>query len=160
MKEEVYLRPLTVEDAAVSWRWRNDDDIWKYTASRPTVLVTEDMEREWATQAISDHTRVNFAICLKQSKRYIGNIYLVNITECKAELGIFIGDKLCRGKGYAQQAIAQLGKIARNNLGITEILIGVNKDNIPALITYLKSGGRFIGPDSWLQLSMELHNGE
>ena len=155
MHEEVYLRPLTVEDAAVSWRWRNDADLWRFTASRPNVVVNEEIERSWATNVISDPSRLNFAICLKPSNRYIGNVYLVNIKNGVGELGIFIGEKGCHGKGYAQAALSLLKKAAADH-GIKTIRIGVNKDNLAALVVYLKAGGRIETAQDWINLTIDL----
>ena len=142
-KESVYLRPLCVDDASVSFRWRNDPDIWRYTGNRPNVVVTEEMEREWAKKVIADKTRANFAICLSPSNRYIGNIYLVNINGCSAELGIFIGEQDCWGRGYGKDALGLLRQIAVGDLGLEEILIDVDLDNIPAVLTYLRNGAHF-----------------
>ena len=154
--EKVYLRPLSVVDASTSWRWRNDSQIWMYTASRPDRIVSEKMEREWAEMVIADPSRINFAICLAPSNRYIGNIYLVNIKDGKGELGVFIGDKSCQGKGYARQALELLKSKARKELGICEIVVSVSRDNIPALVTYLKSGARIFDDRQWLNLSIRL----
>ena len=152
MKGEIYLRPLTVEDAAVSWHWRNDTRLWRFTASHPDRFITEEMEKSWATKAIADKTRLNFAICLKSSNRYIGNIYLVNISGPEGELGIFIGDRECHGKGFAQQALSQLKILARDKYGINRIKISVNSGNAAALIAYLKSGAKFGDESQWLKL--------
>lgn len=154
MKEKVYLRPLCVDDAAVSWKWRNDAELWKYTASRPNVFVTEQMEREWAVRVINDSTRKNFAICLAPSDRYIGNIYLINISDGKGELGIFIGERDCHGFGYAKDALNLLKDIAHREFGVEQISIGVNSNNVSALITYLKCGAR-LNVESWLQLRLD-----
>lgn len=154
-KEKVYLRPLTVEDAAVSWRWRNDADLWRFTGSRPNVVVTEIMEREWAAKVIQDPTRINFAICLKPSNRYIGNIYLVDVNGGVGELGIFIGERDCRGKGYGRDAIFLLKQKALSDYGIKSIRINVNKDNTAALVSYLKAGGRVEGAPQWLCLVLD-----
>ena len=155
MKEEVYLRPLTVEDSAISWRWRNDTRLWRFTASHPDRFITEDMEKSWATKAIADKSRLNFAICLTSSNRYIGNVYLVNISGEEGDLGIFIGDKECHGKGFAQQALSKLKTLARDKYGINRIKIGVNPDNLAALIAYLKSGAKFEDGMNWLNLVIE-----
>ena len=152
--ERVYLRPLTVEDAATSWRWRNDKDLWRFTGSRPDVHVTELVEKEWALKATTDETRLNYAICLSPSNRYIGNIYLVNIHDSCGELGVFIGEKNCQGKGYAQQALALLKEAAKRDKGITRIVIEVRPDNTAAMITYLKSGAKFIGLPEWIKLEI------
>ena len=142
MSEEVYLRPLTIDDAAISWRWRNDPSIWRYTGSRPDREVTEEMEREWSAKVIADPSRMNFAICCKADNRYIGNVYIVNMHGEVGELGIFIGESSARGHGYGVQVLRLLKEEAKKR-GVSKILIDVAKDNIPAIIIYLKSGARF-----------------
>ena len=140
MKEEIYLRPLKIEDAAVSWRWRNDPIIWRYTGSRPDKHISEDMERAWAAEAIKDMSRVNYAICLAETDLYIGNIYLTNIKSGCADLGIFIGDRRMWGKGYGWKALELLKGIASKELSISKILIDVDRSNISGIKTYEKCG--------------------
>ena len=156
MREEVYIRPLSVDDAATSWKWRNDSALWRFTGSRPDVSVTEEMERSWAARAVADPTRINFAICLKPSGRYIGNVYLVNVRDGVGELGIFIGERDCHGKGYAQQAISLLKRRAASDFGIKTIRIGVNRDNTAALVSYLKAGGKIEDAQQWINLVIDL----
>lgn len=136
---DVFLRPLREDDAAVSCHWRNNPRIWRYTGSRPDRHITEAMEREWAARAISNPARLNFAICLKSDGTYIGNIYLVDIHGEQGELGIFIGELSAHGHGYGRQAL-ELLKAEAAQRGIRRIIIDVDKDNLPALISYLKSG--------------------
>ena len=153
MNEDIYLRPLMVEDSAISWRWRNDPSIWRYTGSRPDREVTEEMEREWAAKVIADSSRMNFAICCKVDNRYVGNVYIVNIHEEVGELGIFIGELSARGRGYGLQALRLLKQEAKSR-GIDKIVIDVAKDNIAAIIVYLKSGARFIKGSDGARMQM------
>ena len=155
MNEDVYLRPLTVDDAAVSWRWRNDPSIWRYTGSRPDKEVTEEMEREWATKVIADARRINFAICGKADNRYIGNVYIVNIHGEVGELGIFIGESSARGHGYGVQALRLLKEEAKKR-GVNRILIDVAKDNVSAIIVYLKSGAKLPDCSSGERMQMSM----
>lgn len=152
MNDAVYIRPLTVDDAAISYKWRNDAEIWQHTERRPDRLITEQMEREWACRVINDPSRINYAICLKRSNKYIGNIYLVNVKDGRGELGVFIGDKEQWGKGYAQKALHLMKKLAYSEFGVKEISIGVNKDNVSALVTYLKSGAKIQIEGCWIHL--------
>lgn len=136
---DIFLRPLTVEDAAISYRWRNDAELWRYTGSRPTVNITPEMEREWATKAIADPTRANYAICTADGA-YVGNVYLIHLRDGVGELGIFLGERSCHGKGYGAQALEELKRIAKDDLALSSILINVDEKNIPALRTYEKCG--------------------
>lgn len=153
MRQSIYLRPLTVEDASTSYKWRNDVTLWKYTGNRPTCEITEAMECEWATRAIASSERINFAICIEETHEYIGNIYLVIIKDCVGELGVLIGERSHWGKGYAKEALRLLRNIARDEYGIQTIRIGVNPQNTAALMAYLKNGA--IADDGqWLKLSL------
>lgn len=155
---DVYLRPLAVEDAKTSYKWRNDPLIWKFTGNRPDCVVTEEMERVWANKVIADSCRANFAICLKRGDKYIGNIYLIRIDGVRGELGIFIGDRCEHGKGYGHQALELLKAIAKADLGLREIVIAVRRENLPAIAMYVKSGARQIScvNDGWLSYIIDL----
>ena len=157
---EIYLRPLTVEDSATSYKWRNDVDLWKYTGRRPDIVVTEEIERDWAKRVIADPTRANFAICTVDG-RYIGNIYLVNIHGKTGELGIFIGDKGCRGHGYGALAVEALKILVQQERGVSTIMIDVAEDNVAALKTYEKCGavrtdGRRVLPAGRIWMRIDL----
>lgn len=158
MVENIYLRPLQVQDAAISFQWRNDQSIWLYTGKRPDCIVTAAMEEDWARKVLQDSSRVNYAICLKEGDKYIGNIYLVNIKEGRGELGIFIGDKQAHGKGYGKLALNCLKKVAKECLSLREILIRVRNENIPAVKTYLGCGAEEISSDKdgWLTYLIRL----
>lgn len=156
LKQTVYLRPLRVEDAQVSWRWRNDVSLWKYTGSRPNCEVTETMERAWAERVIQDPTRINYAICLSPSNDYIGNIYLVNIHDGIGELGIFIGNRDAHGKGYGTQALKALIEEAKTLHNLKKIRIGVSCENKSAMAVYLKCGGVIVEDAPWSILEVVL----
>lgn len=156
LKQTVYLRPLRVEDAQVSWRWRNDTLLWKHTGSRPNCEVTEVMERAWAERVIQDPTRINFAICLSPSNDYIGNIYLVNIHDGIGEVGMFIGNKDAHGKGYGTQALKALIELAKTQYYMKKIKIGVNRENKPSMAMCLKCGGVIVDDAPWSILEVVL----
>jgi RimJ/RimL family protein N-acetyltransferase len=155
-EQTVYLRPLQVEDAKISWRWRNDASLWTYTGSRPNCEITEAMERDWAERVIQDSSRINFAICLSPSNDYIGNIYLVNIHDGVGELGIFIGNKDAHGKGYGTQALKALGELAKTQYNMKKIKIGVNRENKSAMAIYRKCGGIIVDDAPWATLEINL----
>ncbi len=137
-----YLRPLEVNDAHISWKWRNDPEIWKYTGSHPDIEVTEEIELAWAKKVILDRTRINYAICL-EDHTYVGNIYAVNIKGNVGELGIFIGDKSAWGHGIGKEALSLFKKILKAQYGISELKVSVDLRNTAALRCYLSNGAMF-----------------
>ena len=76
---KVLIRPLQAEDALISYKWRNDPDIWVYTGSRPDREITSDIESEWIKKALSDLSSKRFAILVDDV--YVGNVQLTNISE-------------------------------------------------------------------------------
>ena len=41
---EIYIRPLRIEDALISYKWRNICEIWALTGSRPDIEITPELE--------------------------------------------------------------------------------------------------------------------
>lgn len=140
---DVYLRPLRMEDAKTSWKWRNNPKIWRKTISRPDRLVTEEMELAWAKKVIADPCRRNFAICLSATDRYVGNAYLIDIHDDVAGgSGIFIGEEDCQGRGYGEAAWALLLEEAAA-LGISEVYGAINLINTASVRMSLRNGAHF-----------------
>jgi RimJ/RimL family protein N-acetyltransferase len=138
---EIYLRPLSEKDALKSFHWRNDPDIWRYTGSRPSCLITQEIELEWIRHVLKkEDLSVRFAICVTSNDEYIGNVQLTGIKDLKANFEIFIGNKQYWGFGIASKATAIILDYAGNNLNLNEILIEVNKNNIAAIRVYEKNG--------------------
>ena len=82
----------------------------------------------------------------KKNNKHIGNIKFDNICKknCKAELGILIGNKDYRHQGYAGQVIKIGTDLLFKKLGIKKFYLGVNKNNQSAINVYKKSGFRVI----------------
>lgn len=78
---KVLIRPLRFEDAFISWKWRNDPKVWEHTGSKPNILVTEEIEKQWILEKLEERNSVRFAI--EVDDIYVGNIQLTNIIEKK-----------------------------------------------------------------------------
>ena len=135
---KIFIRPLEEKDAVISWKWRNDPDVWKFTGSRPNIIVTPEIEIDWIQNVLSKLNSKRFAIIV--DKVYVGNIQLTNITELDAEYHIFIGDKSYWGKGIATKATDLLIDYAFTKLKLKLIYLFVKSDNIAAVKVYEKNG--------------------
>ncbi|KQT17873.1 hypothetical protein ASG31_03805 [Chryseobacterium sp. Leaf404] len=143
----ILIRPLEVKDAAVSYKWRNDADIWKYTGSKPTLEITEIIEREWLINTLPDKTKSRFAIIVDGN--YVGNVQLTDIvSEQSAEYHIFLGEKNFWGKGVAAEATYQILTYAKESLRLSEVYLNVKSENTAAIKSYKKSGFKIIDDDS------------
>lgn len=140
MDNFVYIRPLVLSDANVSYRWRNDSEIWRFTEFKPDRYISLETERQWLKDKLENRNERRFAICLKENNQYIGNIQLLNINQGLASFHIFIGEKILWGKGIGQQATKLLLNYAFSQLGLDSVLLEVNQLNISACKTYEKMG--------------------
>jgi RimJ/RimL family protein N-acetyltransferase len=102
MNKEVYIRPLRLEDAQMSYQWRNNPKIWRHTLSKPDRHITVEMEAESLARVLTREDEKRFAIC------YIGNIFYTDIRDGEAQLHILIGEQRFCGKGRAYSAVCQI----------------------------------------------------
>ena len=138
----IFLRALRREDAQISWHWRNDADVWKLTFRQPDRIVTLAMEEEWIDKVLADRNRLNFAICIKETKQYVGNVYLTDIdwVEKSGFQGTFIGEKSFWGKGIGTQARMLMHQIVAQEYGIKKVFSEIREDNLASIKSALKCG--------------------
>ncbi|MDL2262546.1 GNAT family N-acetyltransferase [Bacteroidales bacterium OttesenSCG-928-I21] len=137
---KVIIRELRPEDASVSWKWRNDPEVWALTGREWDNLVSEEIERIWIEQVIKNEKDKRFAICIGDEKEYVGNVQLTNITSVDGCFHIFIGEKSYWGKGVATTATKLLLKYAKDFLKIKQVYLTVKKKNVSAIKVYEKNG--------------------
>ena len=136
---KVLIRPLRLEDAKISYKWRNDNEVWKLTGSKPNRIITEEIEKEWLSNKLKEINSYRFAI--EVDNIYVGNIQLTDVVENEsAEYHIFIGDKSYWGKGVANLATAQIIIFAKNVINLKSIYLSVNPENLSAIKVYEKNG--------------------
>jgi RimJ/RimL family protein N-acetyltransferase/glycosyltransferase involved in cell wall biosynthesis len=149
----ILIRQLSIEDASISFHWRNDPEIWQYTGNRPDKFVTEDLERNWLTEKLTEKNSSLFAIIV--DNKYVGNIQITDIIErCKGQYHIFIGEKSFWGKGVGTQATAQIIRFAKEKLNLKELYLIVNPNNEAAIKLYEKSG--FVKVNNEIRMTLDL----
>lgn len=135
----VLIRPLLESDAEISFKWRNDPEIWRFTGKRPDRIITKEIENSWIKKAIREPDSYRFAIIADDN--YVGNIQITNIKDNgNGEYHIFIGDKNYWGKGIATLATYQIIRFAKERLKLNQLYLFVNPENMPALSVYEKCG--------------------
>ncbi|WP_316811951.1 GNAT family protein [Pedobacter heparinus] len=143
----IYLRPLELADAHISYRWRNDPEIWEYTGFKPDRYISPEMEIEWLSRKLKKRDEKRFAICLLDSNQYIGNVQLLEIQDGKAWFHIFIGEKELWGLGISQKATTIVTYYAFAELGLKSVQLSVNPLNVAAYKIYEKNGFTYTGVD-------------
>ncbi len=152
---EIKIRPLKIEDAYTSVKWRNDKDVFKYTGNTYDHEITLESELEWIKRVIANKNDYRCAILADDT--YIGNIYLTDISKKSATYHIFIGNKGYWSKGIARKASELILDYAFTVLGLETVNLKVHKENKTALYLYYKLGFREKNSDSKF-ICMELSN--
>lgn len=140
MNSFIYLRPLELDDARTSYRWRNDPEIWEYTGSRPDKYISPELETAWLSSKLNKSNEKRFAICLLDNNQYIGNVQLLEIDQEKAWFHIFIGEKELWGLGISQKATTIVLYYAFSELSLNYVHLSVNLLNTAAYRLYEKIG--------------------
>ncbi|MDD4992431.1 MAG: GNAT family protein [Paludibacter sp.] len=136
----VIIRPLEVSDALLSYRWRNDNEIWIYTGNKPNKEITLEIEQEWIRNVLKRQNEKRFAICIGDKMEYVGNVQLTDIIGTRAQLHIFIGVKKYLGLGIGTKATKLILDYGFDILRLNEVYLKVNKFNISAIKSYEKCG--------------------
>lgn len=140
MSSKIYLRNLTIEDTAVSYKWRNNPTIWIYTKFRPQNIITHEIEKEWLEKCQKKTDEWRLAICISDTHEYIGNVQIIGIKNGSGEFHLFIGDQKHWGKGYGKEASALILQLGFETLNLENITLEVHQSNIPAFVIYKKMG--------------------
>jgi len=136
----VILRKLRKEDAAISWKWRNDPEVWELTGRTFTNHVSKEIEEQWIKNINCSSLEARFAICVNKDKKYIGNVQLTNINNGSAIFHIFIGDKNFWGVGVAKVATKLALNYGFDMLNLKKISLSVCKSNVAAIAVYKHNG--------------------
>ncbi len=136
----MYLRPLCIEDASVSYKWRNMPKIWLYTKANYKDKITFEVERAWLSDVLKREDQRRFAICLKENDQYIGNVQLLDIKKGSAVFHIVIGEISFWGLGIGQAATKKVMMYAFSDLKLKKVSLQVNADNFAGIAVYRKIG--------------------
>lgn len=142
--DNIYLSPRSVEDAEKYAEWLNDFETTDYTG-RSHEIITIEAERKYLEEKIDEQSV--FAIVEKSNDKLIGTVGLhrVNHFRRTATLGIFIGDKESRNKGYGTEAIKLILEYGFKYLNLNNIKLDLMEFNERALACYKKCGFKEYG---------------
>lgn len=137
--EKVSLRPIERKDITYLNKWKNDEETYKYLGGG-FLPVAVGIQEKWL-DALMDTTGNNKRFIIEDPEGSpVGMIGLYDIkwVHRTCELGIFIGEKGMRGKGYASSAYKLLEGYARRYLNLRKIEADVVRSNGAAVAMYQK----------------------
>ena len=144
--DRIYLSPRSTdeEDIEKYTEWLNDFETTDYTG-RSAGLLTIENERKYIEGKIDEPAA--FAIVTLDEDKLIGTVALEDINNVNrtATLGIFIGDKEYRNKGYGTEAIKLILDYGFNYLNLGNIKLDLMAFNERALKCYQKCGFKEYG---------------
>lgn len=138
--DSVCLRKITIEDTNDIIRWRNHADVRKKFISQE--LFTKEKHEEWLRSNVDTGKAIQMIICDLQKKKPIGTTYVRDIDKIfrKGEFGIFIGEKIARGKGIGNEVTMLMCDYVFKTIKLHKIYLRVFEDNIQARRCYEKAG--------------------
>ena len=142
--ERLYLSPRSSEDVEKFTEWLNDFETTDYTG-RSSQLVTLEAERDYLLT--NSNPEATFVMVTLDSDEMIGTVGLerINWVNRTAELGIFIGNKEYRNKGYGTEAIELILEYGFRYLNLNNIKLNLMSFNERALKCYEKCGFKEYG---------------
>lgn len=141
--DRLYLSPVNIEDKELYLKWRNDKDVAENIGIYSKSVSFESFDY-WFKERSNDYT---FSIVLKDNDELIGAVYLMGYDGVNqtANLGVFIGEKENRNKGYGKESIKLLLNYGFNSLNLINVMLKVYSFNTRAISTYKKIGFKKIG---------------
>lgn len=141
--KKVTLRALEMRDMPRLAKWHNDPETanfllgWSFPISRYEQI-------EWYKKSVKDPQTRRFAID-DEKGNFIGIIGLWNINwkDREASVGILLGEKNCRGKGYGTDAMKTLMDYAFNELQMHRLS--------GEILAYNEASKKFTGNLGWQQ---------
>jgi len=140
---KVYLSPMNVEDAETYVGWLNDFQVSDGLGSSARVISLES-EKDWIK---SNSATYQFAIIRMEDDTLLGNCGVQAIDQIRqcAEVGLFIGEKENRNKGYGTEALSILLEYVFKYVNLNNVMLKVYSFNEIAIHCYQKIGFKEIG---------------
>lgn len=141
--EKVRLRGLEEQDIELAHEYMNDPDVVLNLWTGIPYPVTLEQERAWfQSQKESKDNTYNFAIETLEEGLYIGGCGINNLDwkNGVAIVGIMIGHKDYRGKGYGTDAMKVLIDFIFNQINVNKVQLHVFAFNERAIKSYKKCG--------------------
>ncbi len=140
---DIQLRPISLNDTEKIIKWRNNDFVKSNFIFRE--LLTPEMHENWYNTMIKTEKAYQFIIMC--GGKDIGSAYLrdVDLTNKKAEIGLFIGEKEFLGKGLGKQIVKLTTSFGFENLKLNKIFARVLTYNSPSFKSFESAGYVFEG---------------
>jgi len=134
------MRELRVDDATPLYlSWLQSIEVGRFIVYKQQTI--EELQ-QYILQQTSNDKVLFYGIYLKGDRQHIGNVkFIFQDESCKSiEMGIMIGDLSWQGKGVAGEVLSCFAEYAKVKFHSKEMILAVEKTNIPAIKAYKKLG--------------------
>lgn len=140
--KKVKLRGLKMEDVERAYEYMSDPEVLLNLSPGIPYPMTLERERQWFESQIEMKDTYNFSIEDIETGLYIGGcgINKIDWKNSIATVGIYIGDRDFRDKGYGTEAMKLLIHFIFNQMNINRIQLFVFSFNERAISSYKKNG--------------------
>ena len=139
--DNIYLRAIEPDDLSLLYEWENSTENWQVSNSLiPYSKYTLEKFIESSTQDIFQSKQLRMMIINKIDEKAIGAIDLFDFEpfHLRAGIGILIGDKNERKKGYATEALEVIISYAGKVLLLKQLYCNITEDNQDSLNLFIK----------------------
>lgn len=143
---KILLRTVNYEDVEPLLAWENDVENWE-VSSTTEAFKREEIEFFVASkQTLIKDGQERYMICLENEKNAIGCVDLFDYNPVlkKAGIGILIGEKQFRNKGYARQAICLLAQHLFSSTNVCTIYAEITENNKSSVALFESCSFKFI----------------
>lgn len=141
------LRAIEPADIDLLYQWENDSENWIVSNTQtPYSRFVLEQYIASAHQDIYSVKQLRLIIC-KKDKTPIGTIDLFDFdaNNLRAGLGLLIGDKTERKKGYASESLKLLIDYCFTILNLHQLYCNITTDNEDSILLFQKHGFQITG---------------
>ncbi len=144
----IRLRAIEPEDENILYQWENDPQIWQ--VSNTLAPFSRLALRQYLAEArvdIFEAKQLRLVIEIKESAKPVGLIDLFDFDPFhqRTGVGILIGDKAERGKGYAADALSVLIDYCFSFLLLNQVFCSIDESNEISMHLFQTAGFRITG---------------
>jgi RimJ/RimL family protein N-acetyltransferase len=132
---ELELRAATFEDSADLLRWRNDPETRRQSFETRAIEAAE--HERWLRAVLADDGRL--LLIAEEGGAAVGQLRLDRRNATTAELSITIAPG-ARGRGRGRRVLEVAPRVARERLGVAELVARVRETNTASLRAFEAAG--------------------
>jgi diamine N-acetyltransferase len=144
---KTYLRPALLSDANTILKWENDPELWRFTETAGPFTQSDIVHFIQESNNLWQNGQLRLIIVEKESETTLGALDLFEFSahRKKAGLGILIGDKNKRQKGFAHDALIALVRTGLSDMKIETLECIIYPDNVPSIRLFERCGFKPVG---------------